>query len=204
MPNLANSTLRLLRRLLGAPECGPGPHAGSATVLDGNTAVAHTEAGICDVAGIGGSFPADAAGLAWRLEQARLRVNAFGAPLGSQGAGDGRGALAGAIGLAMTGARATCFLSAPDLSRCRDLLTMAAARRLPLVLHLSGRGAGGPGAVLGNGQQGLHAAAEAGCLVLVAANVQEAVDFTLIARRVCEQALLPGDCESIPRHAPCE
>ncbi|MGB5834898.1 MAG: hypothetical protein WBG92_23335, partial [Thiohalocapsa sp.] len=72
MPNLANSTLRLLRRLLGTPERGPGPQAGSSTVLDGNTAVAHTEAGICDFAGIGGSFPADAANLAWRLEQRRL------------------------------------------------------------------------------------------------------------------------------------
>ncbi len=92
----------------------------------------------------------------------------------------------------MTGARATCFLSAPDLSGCRHLLATATARRLPLVLHLAGRGVGGPGAVLGNGQQGFHAAADVGCLVLVAANVQEAVDFTLIARRVCEQALLPG------------
>jgi pyruvate-ferredoxin/flavodoxin oxidoreductase len=161
-------------------------------VLDGNTAIAHTEAGICDVAGIGGSFPADAAGLAWRLEQRRLRVNAFGAPLGSRGAEGPRGALAAAIGLALTGTRATCFLSAPDLGGCRDLLAAASARRLPLVLHLAGRGVGGPGAVLGNGHDAFHIGAEVGGLVLVAANVQEAIDFTLIARRICEQALLPG------------
>jgi len=192
MPSLSNSALRLLRRLLGTPQRGPGPESGSPTVLDGNTAIAHTEAGICDIAGIGGSFPADAAGLAWRLEQRRLRVNAFGAPLGSRGAEGPRGALAAAIGLALTGARATCFLSAPDLSGCRDLLASASARRLPLVLHLAGRGVGGTGAVLGNGHDAFHIGADVGGLVLVAANVQEAIDFTLIARRVCEQALLPG------------
>jgi pyruvate-ferredoxin/flavodoxin oxidoreductase len=192
MPSLSNSTLRLLRRVLGAPRRGPGAHAGIATVLDGNTAIAHTEAGICDAAGIGGSFPADSAGLAWRLEQRRLRVNAFGAPLATRAAESGRGALAAAIGLTLAGARATCFLSGADLTRCRDLLDSARAQRLPLVLHLAGRDEGGPGASLGNAHEAFHLGAAADCLVLVAANVQEAIDFTLLARRICEQALLPA------------
>ncbi|MEA3277413.1 MAG: 4Fe-4S binding protein [Pseudomonadota bacterium] len=192
MPSFANSTLRLLRRVLGAPARDPGPHAGTQIVLDGNTAVAETEAAICETADLGGSFPADSADLAWRTEQQRLRTNAFGSPLSSRSAEGPRGALAAATGHAMSGLRATSFLSGPDLAACRDLLSSAADSRLPLVLHLAGRTTGGQGASLGNGHGAFHLAADAGCLVLAASNVQEAVDFSLVARRAAEQALHPG------------
>ncbi len=192
MPSLANSALRLLRRMLGAPTRGPGPYAGSTVVLDGNTAVAETEAAICEAAGLGGSFPADGADLAWRTAQGRLRVNAAGAPLSSQAGGGARGALAAAIGLSMSGIRATGFFSGPDLAACLDLLATAAGRRLPLVLHLAGRTLGGPGSSLGNGHEAFHACAGSGCFLLAAANVQEAADFALITRHAAERVLRPG------------
>ncbi|MCU7815300.1 MAG: 4Fe-4S binding protein [Candidatus Thiodiazotropha sp. (ex Rostrolucina anterorostrata)] len=192
MPGFANTALRLLRRLLGAPSRIEGPYAGTATVLDGNTAVALTEAGFSDAAGLGASFPADFADLAWRNEQWRQSVNQMGTPLGTHTAEGVRGALAASIGMAMSGLRATSFLSGTDLAQAGDLLAVAAGRRLPLVIHVSARALASHAPALGSGHESFHLAADSGCFQFMAANVQEAVDFSLIARRVAEQSLLPG------------
>ena len=120
------------------------------------------------------------------------RSNLAGSPLSTLAAEGPRGALAASIGLAMSGVRATSFLSGPDLVQAMDLLTLAAGRRLPLVIHLSERSLAGHAPALGSGHQALHLSADAGCLLFTAANVQEAVDFSLIARRVAEQALIPA------------
>ncbi|MCU7863806.1 MAG: 4Fe-4S binding protein [Candidatus Thiodiazotropha sp. (ex Lucinoma borealis)] len=199
MPGFANTALRLLRRLLGAPSRIQGPYAGTATVLDGNTAVALTEAGFSDAAGLGASFPAEFADLAWRNEQWRQPVNQMGTPLGTHTAEGVRGALAASIGMAMSGLRATSFLSGTDLAQASDLLAVAAGHRLPLVIHVSTRALASHAPALGSGHESIHLAADSGCFQFMAANVQEAVDFSLIARRVAEQSLLPGlvsmDCE---------
>jgi pyruvate-ferredoxin/flavodoxin oxidoreductase len=191
MPSFANSALRLLRRVLGSPVRGVGPYGGEPTSLDGNTAVALAEAGIADAAGLGASFPAESADLAWRSSLYRGRGNLFGSSLASVSAEGPRGALAAAIGLAMGGSRATCFLSGPDLAGALDLLRSAAGRRLPLVLHLANRALPAQGLAAGSGHEALHLATDTGALVLVAANVQEAVDLGLIGRRVAESTLTP-------------
>jgi len=191
MPSFANSALRLLRRLLGAPTRAAGPYAGELTALDGNTAVAVTEAAIGELAALGASFPADAADAAWRTEQLRHGRNLFGSALGTQSAEGPRGALAGALGLAMGGVRATAFLAAPDLGTAQDLLRLAAGRCLPLVIHLANRGLAGHAIATGSGHEVCHLAADSGVFVLFATNVQEAVDLTLIARRVAEETLTP-------------
>jgi len=192
MPSFANSALRLLRRLLGAPTRATGPYAGEPTALDGNTAVAVTEAAIAELAALGASFPADAADSAWRTEQLRHGRNQLGNVLGTQGAEGPRGALAGALGLAMGGIRATAFLAAPDLTAAQDLLRLAVGRRLPLVIHLDNRALPGHAIATGSGHEACHLTADSGAFLLFAANVQEAVDLTLIARRVAEETLTPG------------
>lgn len=192
MPSFANSALRLLRRLLGAPTRAAGPYAGELTALDGNTAVAVTEAAFAELAALGASFPADAADAAWRTEQLRHGRNQLGNVLGTQGAESPRGALAGALGLAMGGIRATAFLAAPDLAAAQDLLRLAVGRRLPLVIHLDNRALPGHAIATGSGHEACHLATDSGAFLLFAANVQEAVDLTLIARRVAEETLTPG------------
>lgn len=192
MPSFASSALRLLRQLLGTRSRTAGAYAGTATALDGNTAVAATEAGIGESAGLGASFPADTAVLAWRTEQRRLGVNLMGEALAGHPAEGPRGALAAAIGLSMSGSRATAFLSGPDLASVQDLLAGAAGRHLPLVVHLVNRALAGSAAALGSGHEACHLSADSGCFMLFATNVQEAVDFALIARRVAERALVPG------------
>ncbi|MBK1723977.1 4Fe-4S binding protein [Thiocystis violacea] len=192
MPSFSNSAVRLLRRVLGSPARAAGPYAGEPTALDGTTCVAITEAAISEVAGLGASFPADAAEIAWRGEQRRHGRNLLGSALASLGAEGARGALASALGASLGGARATAFLSSTDLAGAFDQLRAAAGRRAPLVLHLCNRALPGPAQALGSGHEALHMACESGCFVLAASSVQEAVDFTLVARRVTEQTLVPG------------
>ncbi len=192
MPSFASSALRLVRQILGTPSRNQGAYTGTPTTLDGNTAVAVIEAGIGEGAGLGASFPADTAALSWRAEQQRLGVNLMGEALTGLSAEGPRGALAAAIGLSLSGSRACAFLSGPDLATAQDLLTSAAGRHLPLVVHLVNRALAGQAAALGSGHEAGHLSADSGCFTLFAANVQEAADFTLIARRVAEQALIPG------------
>ena len=192
MPNFASSALRLLRQILASPSRDQGPYAGAATALDGNTAVALVEASISAGAGLGGSPPADSADLVWRAEQQRRADKGSGHPLLSHHSDSPRGALAAAVGLSLSGIRATAFLSAADLASAQDLLVSAAGRQLPLVVHLINRALAGHAASMGSGHEACHISADSGCFMLFAANVQEAVDYTLIARRVAEQTLIPG------------
>ncbi len=175
MPSFTDTAISLYRRLFGTPEMAGRLADGVETVLDGDTAVAIAEACIADTAAIGSG------GLAWLSEMQRSGRNMLGGPLGSLDAEGPRGALAAATGLAMAGQRATVFFNSQELSAALDLLTSAANQRLPLVLHLNARS-----------HEVLHQAANTGCFILVASNVQQAVDYTLIARRVTELSLVPG------------
>ncbi len=103
-----------------------------------------------------------------------------------------RGMVAAATGLALAGRRATAILSGPDVATAQDLLIAAAGRHAPLVLHLSTRAAAAHGAAQGSAHDTVHLSADSGCFVLFAHNVQQAADFTFIARRVAEETLVPG------------
>jgi len=59
-------------------------------------------------------------------------------------------------------------------------------------LHVGTRAAVAHGAALGSGHETVHLSADTGFFMLFAENVQEAVDFTYIARRVAEESLVPG------------
>ncbi len=192
MPSFTDTAIRLYRRLFGTPALTGQLPDGVETVLDGNTAVAITEACIADSAGLGAAFPADGAGLAWRAEQQRSGSNMFGGLLHSHEAEGARGAIAAATGMSMAGQRTAVFLTSQDLAGAQDLLVSAAGRRLPLVVHLANRALASQGAAIGSGHETVHLSADSGCFNLFAANAQQAVDFTLIARRVAELSLTPG------------
>jgi len=136
MLNLTQTAIRLYRQLFGSPDRAGQFADGVDTVLDGNTAVAVTEACYSEVLALGHSFISQGAALAWLAEQQRLGHNLFEQPLSLQKSDSSRGALASAIGITLTGHRSSVFLSAADLSACQDLIKSAAARHLPLVIHL--------------------------------------------------------------------
>ena len=188
MPNLAKSALRLMRQLLGNPTQGHAEDTGTLLTLDGHSAVAMLEAGISNAAGLGASARVAGADLVWRIERQRR----IGEDFGGHPANGTRGALATAIGQSLAGTRATAFINANDLAAVQDLLASARGRHLPLVLHVSNQALAGHSSALGSGHEALHISADSGCFLLFAANVQEAVDFTLIARQVAEQTLIPG------------
>ena len=141
MATMRNTAIRWYRKVFGAPAGSDIREEGLDTVLDGNTAVALSEAGIATHAVLGGAAPADAADGVWLGEVAH-GTNLFGQALAAQSAEGPRGIVAAATGLALAGRRATAFLSGPDLggpgTTLREGLGPLPARglRLPLCLGL--------------------------------------------------------------------
>ncbi|MBT8109500.1 MAG: 4Fe-4S binding protein [Gammaproteobacteria bacterium] len=192
MAGLRDIAIRWYRRTFGAPSGSDIKDEGLNTVLDGDSAVALAEAGIAGHAVLGGSFPSGESEAVWLAELEHGNANLFGEAQAAQTAEGPRGTIAAATGLALSGRRATAFLSGPDLAAAQDLLISVAGKHAPLVLHLGTRAAAAHGAALGSGHDSVHLGADAGFFMLFAMNVQEAVDFTYIARQVAEEALVPG------------
>ncbi|MDK1024370.1 MAG: 4Fe-4S binding protein [Gammaproteobacteria bacterium] len=192
MPDLTDTAVRLYRRLFGDQAALYDADEIPGLVLDGNNAVAISEAGIVENAVFAGSLSASTLDTAWRSELHRAVSNEYGGVLSARGVEGPRGAIASAIGLALTGRRTTAFLSGQDMASVHDLLVNAAGRHLPLVIHLTNQSLAAHGGVKGSGHEAFHMSTDSGCFTLFACNVQEAVDFTFIARRVAEQSLIPG------------
>ncbi|MCU7836856.1 MAG: hypothetical protein KZQ83_16595 [gamma proteobacterium symbiont of Taylorina sp.] len=192
MQNFTTTAVHLYRQLFGTPELAGQLADGIETVLDGNTAIAITEACITEVAALGAGFSEQGAAFAWLSEQQRVSYNLFAEKLSIQQADSPRGALASAMGVTLSGHRSTVFLSAQDLSGCQDLLDSAVGRHLPLVIHLDNQQASAQGVSSASGHDAVSSAMESGCIVLFAENIQQAVDFTLIARQVAEIAMTPA------------
>ena len=190
MATMRNTAIRWYRRVFGAPAGADIREEGLATVLDGNTAVALSEAGIATHAVLGGTAPMRTADEVWLGEVAH-GTNLFGQALAAQTAEGPRGIVAAATGLGLAGCRATAFLSGPDVAASQDLLISAAGKHVPLVLHVGARAAAAHGSAPGTGHDSVHLGADSGFCVLFAANVQQAVDFTYVARRVAEETLVP-------------
>ena len=192
MASLRHVAIHWYRKVFGAPAGSDIREEGLDTVLDGNSAVALSEAGIASHAVLGGSFPAGDADTVWLEELGQGNTNLYGEALAAQTTEGPRGVVAAATGLAMAGRRATAFLSGQDIAAAQDLLISAAGKHAPVVLHLGTRATAAHGSTLGSGHDSVHLSADSGFFMLFAANVQEAVDFTYIARRVAEEALVPG------------
>ncbi|OQX32176.1 MAG: hypothetical protein B0D96_08150 [Candidatus Sedimenticola endophacoides] len=178
--------IRLYKRLFGSRQGTPVLRADA--VLEGAGAVGYTESLICDSAALSACAATEGAAHGWRRRCAEPGRNAFGRPLATIDAESAEGALAAAIGQALNGRRCATFLSSGGLGGAQQLLRDAASRHLPLVTQISTQG----GDSLGSDHRPLHQLAGSGCFVLIAVNVQEAVDLTLIAHRIAEQALIPG------------
>ena len=192
MSMLRDIAIQWYRKTFGAPAGTDIRDEGLDTVLDGNTAIALTEAAMTSHAVLGGSSPSTSADLAWMGELARGGTNLFGEALSADTAEGPRGMIAAATGLALAGRRATAFLSGQDVAGATDLLVSAAGKHAPLVLHVASRATAAHGGAAGSGHDAIHQFADAGCFVLFAHNVQQAIDFTFAARRVAEEALVPG------------
>lgn len=86
------------------------------------------------------------------------------------------GNFSGLKGLAATGVRTAAFFDEKSLRQSISQLEEMARQHIPAVFHVPA----------------IPAAAPSGCFQVVATTAQEAVDWTLIAHKVAEQALMPG------------
>ncbi len=191
MAGLVETGLRLLRSLVGDGSGAQAPLPGLPTALRGSVAVAVAEACVAEAAGLGAGAPADVLTRAWEQERGREGLNLFGSPLSDVSAPTPRGTMASAIGMSLAGTRATAFLSGASLAGQHDLLTAAAGRHAPMVIHGVSRALHAHAGARGSGHEAWHAVADAGVIQLMACNVQEAVDFAIIGHRVAEEALRP-------------
>jgi pyruvate-ferredoxin/flavodoxin oxidoreductase len=190
--SFARTSLRTITRVFHRERTPDADEPGIPAVLDGLSAIAGIEARVCDGAALGASFPASIAARAWSsMRSSQNARNAFDRPMSEINADDARGALSSAIGLALSGERAVTFLAGGDAIVSTDLFTHAAGQGLPLVVHLSTGAATAHAQTLGSGHETYHSLADTGCALLLAANVQEAADATLIARRAAEASLIP-------------
>lgn len=175
MPNWPPLGRALMRRFFGREEGEPAQHPGRKVIATGAEAVVATETLISEAI-YRFSLP-DADHSAWD--------NAFGVRVQSFGARGNSGATSAAAGLTLAGRRAAVLLRGAGMVEAGSGLGTLAARSVPLVLHATTSGA------VGSARGSLKAITAAGAVVLVARNAQEAVDLTLVARRVAEQALAP-------------
>jgi pyruvate-ferredoxin/flavodoxin oxidoreductase len=111
-------------------------------------------------------------------------VNAFGKPVAPIAVHDAASAVATAAGLTMSGRRTAAFVGADDLTAVCTGIRSAVRRCLPLIVHITIDSR--------HDHAGCHALADTGAFVLFASDGQEAIDLTLLARRVAEHALVPG------------
>ncbi len=93
-----------------------------------------------------------------------------------------RSSFASAMGLSMTGHRATVFLTSDELISCQDLLLECTRQHIPIVIHVDAT----------DSHNAYHLSSMSGCMQFFAANSQEAVDLTMIARQVSETSLIPA------------
>ncbi|MBT3219382.1 MAG: hypothetical protein HN348_09850, partial [Proteobacteria bacterium] len=113
MSRLAN----LFRSLFGSSSAGDPTHPGTSATLNGNDAVAITEAAISQVTALGGPAQDQTLMLAWEAAAKEQHgLNLLGEPLGAVGTPGARGALAAAMGATLGGARSTAFLLGDDLA----------------------------------------------------------------------------------------
>ena len=80
MTGLRDIAIRWYRKTFGAPAGSDIRDEGLDTVLDGNSAVALSEAAIAGHAVLGGSFPSADADSIWLGEVAHDNANLFGEP----------------------------------------------------------------------------------------------------------------------------
>ncbi len=192
MTSFTSASWRWVRQLLSTGKSQDQYQTGKPVVLDGMSAIAVLESSVAESAALGASYPAAIAARAWMKQTCDQSANTFDHPLGKIDVTNPRAALAGASGMAMSGLRATTFLSGPDLGKAQDILRYAAGQHLPLVVHLASRASGSHAQSLGSGHETYHSIGESGWMEFFATNVQEAIDLALIARRVAERALIPG------------
>lgn len=152
---------------------------------DGYTALLRSEVDFCDAVCMTKTTHHQFASAIGAVEPAALAAVQHLAPsaLGLSGI---------VAGLAATGLRTVAFTDSNGLLAMHEGLLALAARQTPAVFIAGCQVPDRPGGSDLDGHDALHAIADSGAFVLIAGDVQQAVDFALIAHQVAEQTLAPA------------
>jgi len=119
------------------------------------------------------------------------RTNLWGTPLAFLEPESEHSSASAAEGFALAGGRVVNFTAGQGLIFMKEVLYVIAGKRLPVVFHVGARALTSQSLSIHAGHDDVMGVADCGWGILFARNVQEAADFTAIARRVAEATSTP-------------
>src|SRR6186713_1674868 len=164
---------------------------GTPVVVDGSEAVASVETRLAEVACVYPITPSTTMAAVFQAAVADGRTNLWGTPLRFIEPESEHSSASAAEGAALAGARVTNFTAGQGLILMKEVLYVIAGKRLPAVFHVGARALTSQALNIHAGHDDVMGVADCGWGILFARNVQEAADFTAIARRVAEETSTP-------------
>jgi pyruvate-ferredoxin/flavodoxin oxidoreductase len=169
----------------------PPRFPGAPTICDGSEAIASVETRISEGACSYPITPSTTMPAVFQAAVADGRTNLWGTPLAFLEPESEHSSATAAEGFALAGGRVTNFTAGQGLILMKEVLYVIAGKRLPVVFHIGARALTSQSLNIHAGHDDVMGVADCGWGMLFARNVQEAADFTAIARRVAEATSTP-------------
>ncbi len=169
-------------------------YPGIITTDDGSGAVVSMETAASEAAGAYPITPSTQMGEGWAAAVAAGKTNVNGRTLLFFQPEGEHAAAAVTAGMSMTGLRAANFSSGQGIAYMHESLYAAVGKRLTYVLNVACRAITKHSLNVHAGHDDYHAIDDTGFFQLLAKDVQEVADLTLIAHRIAELSLNPGIC----------
>jgi pyruvate-ferredoxin/flavodoxin oxidoreductase len=167
------------------------PFPGRAAIVDGSEAVAYGETRISEGCCAYPITPSTNMAALYQAAVADGKSNLWGTPLKFLEPESEHSSASAAEGFALAGGRVTNFTAGQGLVLMKEVLFVISGKRLPVVFHVGARALTSQALNIHAGHDDVMSVADTGWGILFARNVQEAADFTAIARRVAEETETP-------------
>jgi pyruvate-ferredoxin/flavodoxin oxidoreductase len=164
---------------------------GLPVICDGSEAIASVETRVSEGACSYPITPSTTMPAIYQAAVADGRTNLWGTPLAFLEPESEHSSATAAEGFALAGGRVVNFTAGQGLILMKEVLYVIAGKRLPVVFHVGARALTSQSLNIHAGHDDVMGVADCGWGILFARNVQEAADFTAIARRVAEEASTP-------------
>ena len=159
---------------------------GISTTLDGSEAIARVES---QIAQGGFTHPIIPSDKMWKSFVFNSHIS--GNEIFIQETTSSAHAASACEGFTLSGGRAVCFTSGNELVSMKEKMFSTAGKRLPVIIHVGTRALTSHSSTQFTAHDDIMAISDTGWGMLFAKNVQEAADFTLIARRAAEESYTP-------------
>ena len=164
---------------------------GTPAICDGSEAIASVETRISEGACSYPITPSTTMPAVYQAAVADGRTNLWGTRLAFLEPESEHSSATAAEGFALAGGRVVNFTAGQGLILMKEVLYVIAGKRLPVVFHIGARALTSQSLNIHAGHDDVMGVADCGWGILFARNVQEAADFTAIARRVAEATSTP-------------